>query len=79
MMGMHATQMKSRMRAAGDFNVMVTIEGRTQCAAAWAEEAAVKTPGITPRLVHTRLRKGWPPARAVFEPPAKRKQGWRVR
>lgn len=78
-MRLNSVAMKSRMRDAGDFNVMVTIGDRTQCAAAWAEEAAVKTPGITPRLVHTRLRNGWTPERAVFEPPAKRKQGWRVR
>ena len=70
---------KARMRHAGDFNVMLTLRGRSQCAAAWAEEVGQTIPGITPRLVHARLRKGWPPERAVFEPPAPRKQGWRLR
>lgn len=44
-------------------SVLITINGRTQCAARWAAEV-----GITPTSIHRRLRKGWPPEKAVMTP-----------
>jgi hypothetical protein len=42
---------------------LVTIDGRTQSAAAWAREAGISVPGI-----HHRLKLGWPPE-ALLTPP----------
>lgn len=41
----------------------ITINGRTQCAAAWAEDR-----GIPPAAIYRRLRNGWSEVRAVFTP-----------
>jgi hypothetical protein len=44
-------------------NRLLTVDGRTQCVVAWAEET-----GINPNTLRTRLRKGWTPAAAVTTP-----------
>lgn len=48
---------------------MLTINGKTQCATAWAEEA-----GINPAVVICRLLMGWDAAKAVFTPKMSRSQ-----
>lgn len=46
-------------------NKLLTIQDRTQCVAAWAEEA-----GVNQAMINKRLAKGWEPEAAVFTPSA---------
>ena len=45
------------------WNRQLKINGKTACVAEWAEVS-----GIKPNTITCRLRKGWAPERAVFEP-----------
>lgn len=44
-------------------NVNLTLEGRTMCVAQWAEEL-----GVSPQLLHARIRCGWPDAKVLTCP-----------
>lgn len=44
-------------------NRNITIDGRTQCVAAWAEER-----GVRPQIIFTRMRRGWSEFDAVMTP-----------
>ncbi len=44
-------------------NRLITVGGRTQCVAAWAEER-----GVRPQLISTRLSRGWSDYEAVMMP-----------
>ena len=44
-------------------NLLVTLEGKTQCVADWARET-----GIGYRVIWKRIRKGWKPERALRTP-----------
>lgn len=48
--------------------VAITIEGRTMCLTDWAREA-----GMPARTLHTRIRNGWDPKRAISAPRWSRK------
>lgn len=45
-------------------NRLITVDGRTQCVAAWAEEY-----GVRPNLILERLERNWPEDEAVTTPP----------
>lgn len=59
----------ARQQARNRRNSMVaSINGETKLVAEWAEAV-----GVEPRLITNRLKKGWTPERAVFEPVIRRK------
>lgn len=49
-------------------NVLITIHGKTQCAAAWAEEVGI----VDKNVIARRIKTGWMPEAAVFTPPIPR-------
>lgn len=56
------TQMRNRSN-----NVNLTVDGRTQCLAAWCEEY-----GVSYQMVYARLSKGWDVVDALTTPPRRK-------
>lgn len=53
-------------------NVLLTYDGRTQCASAWAKEA-----GVHPNLILNRVKAGWSAEAAITTPVINRKRSIR--
>ena len=62
-----STRKEQQRNRSEEFQKMITHEGRTQCASAWAEEF-----GIERHVFNGRLRSGWPIDLALKSPVSKK-------